>query len=496
MNDNTVKANQAGVDPKQKLVNDILYVIGAALFMAIGSLLTWGPFALNCLELGDDLRSSCRMIEQFTCSITMIGAGFLSFVRTRNLPNQASLCFVSLIAGLIMSLVSKYGIHAEIAYYFAVACIGLGEGMLFILWMEIIAKQSIHDMKKLLLIANILAGMTICCLALLPSRSLLPLIAFLLVPLVIVLTHVNLKGSPSTTGGRESAYSSCMAAGKGLVVPFLCVIVFFFVDSTIDLNWDANILTESFRIVLSQVARIAGTAIVAFIWFGLDRDITIPRLYVFSWPVLATIFVFASFIHETASSWVFVLMGETCGAVMSIMMIVLTVEQSRKYQINPQILYGIFAGIAYLTRPLFIPLLSNDFLSSIPEGVRAISMALLLVYLLTIPLFIIIRQELQTKREREMASADTIQMGCFLLAERRKLSPRQSEILCLLATGRDVPYIAKELSLAENTIRTYKKSLYVALGVHSQQELISLVEHVYEPSDSETPGNKSSSDVG
>ena len=49
-------------------------------------------------------------------------------------------------------------------------------------------------------------------------------------------------------------------------------------------------------------------------------------------------------------------------------MIVLTVEQSRKYQINPQILYGIFAGIAYLTRPLFIPLLSNDFLSSIPEG--------------------------------------------------------------------------------------------------------------------------------
>ena len=148
MNDNTVKANQAGVDPKQKLVNDILYVIGAALFMAIGSLLTWGPFALNCLELGDDLRSSCRMIEQFTCSITMIGAGFLSFVCTRNLPNQASLCFVSLIAGLIMSLVSKYGIHAEIAYYFAVACIGLGEGMLFILWMEVIAKQSIHDMKK------------------------------------------------------------------------------------------------------------------------------------------------------------------------------------------------------------------------------------------------------------------------------------------------------------------------------------------------------------
>ncbi len=46
----------------------------------------------------------------------------------------------------------------------------------------------------------------------------------------------------------------------------------------------------------------------------------------------------------------------------------------------------------------------------------------------------------------------------------------------LLARGRNAAYIEEELTLAHNTVKSYIKHVYAKLGVHSQQELIDLVE--------------------
>ena len=45
-----------------------------------------------------------------------------------------------------------------------------------------------------------------------------------------------------------------------------------------------------------------------------------------------------------------------------------------------------------------------------------------------------------------------------------------------LVVGRDVDRIADALGLSPNTVRSYRKSLYAALGVHGRQELLDLVE--------------------
>lgn len=44
-----------------------------------------------------------------------------------------------------------------------------------------------------------------------------------------------------------------------------------------------------------------------------------------------------------------------------------------------------------------------------------------------------------------------------------------------LAHGRDVPFIAEELTLSKNTIRTHVKNIFTKMSVHSKQELIDLV---------------------
>lgn len=61
-------------------------------------------------------------------------------------------------------------------------------------------------------------------------------------------------------------------------------------------------------------------------------------------------------------------------------------------------------------------------------------------------------------------------------ATRYGLSAREQEVFEMLARGRNRAYISKALVVSDNTTRTHMKNVYRKLGVHSQQELIDLVE--------------------
>lgn len=54
------------------------------------------------------------------------------------------------------------------------------------------------------------------------------------------------------------------------------------------------------------------------------------------------------------------------------------------------------------------------------------------------------------------------------------LTNRESQVLELLVKGRSSTFIAKELYLSTNTVKSYSKNLYTKLEVHSKQELIDL----------------------
>jgi PAS domain S-box-containing protein len=53
-----------------------------------------------------------------------------------------------------------------------------------------------------------------------------------------------------------------------------------------------------------------------------------------------------------------------------------------------------------------------------------------------------------------------------------RLTPRQLEILALLAEGQPVKSIARQLGLMETTVRNHIRLLFLALGAHSQLEAV------------------------
>ena len=71
---------------------------------------------------------------------------------------------------------------------------------------------------------------------------------------------------------------------------------------------------------------------------------------------------------------------------------------------------------------------------------------------------------------------DRIAECCQELGKRHHLTPREIEIFELLARGRNGSFIMEHFVVSRNTAKSHIKHIYTKLGVHSQQELIDLVE--------------------
>ena len=73
------------------------------------------------------------------------------------------------------------------------------------------------------------------------------------------------------------------------------------------------------------------------------------------------------------------------------------------------------------------------------------------------------------------ASEPGIDAACGRVASTYSLTPRESQVLLLLAQSRSRVFIQDELGLSDSTIKAHTAHIYQKLSVHSKQEVISLV---------------------
>lgn len=78
--------------------------------------------------------------------------------------------------------------------------------------------------------------------------------------------------------------------------------------------------------------------------------------------------------------------------------------------------------------------------------------------------------------DEQDARLPRIDMRCAELVGAHSLTPREAEVLALLARGRNAAYIQESLTISRNTVKSYVARVYSKLDVHSHQELIDLVE--------------------
>ena len=75
-------------------------------------------------------------------------------------------------------------------------------------------------------------------------------------------------------------------------------------------------------------------------------------------------------------------------------------------------------------------------------------------------------------------SADQLRLQCEAIANTYLLSKREAEVMFFLARGFKSSYVQKKLYISEGTAKTHIRHIYRKLDVHSQQELMRLVDTV------------------
>jgi DNA-binding CsgD family transcriptional regulator len=241
----------------------------------------------------------------------------------------------------------------------------------------------------------------------------------------------------------------------------------------------------------------------------INHDEDYLSFYRFIVPVLAIIIFFISFLSDGFALNLFTFLAFIC---FSFMMWAEFSELSRRYRISPILIFGFGRAAAVTAQFISIVVLEtlhiNRFFSLDGSVLSAFLILTMLLGYFLLPRDKAIREmsimdyESPTKVSgAPEASSEELRKGRFIarcehVANTYLLSSRETDVLYLLAKGRNAAYVAKKLFISEGTVHTHTWRIYRKMNVHAQQELMDLVDSYFVHDDGRVEKLARSSETG
>lgn len=237
-------------------------------------------------------------------------------------------------------------------------------------------------------------------------------------------------------------------------------------------------------VLISQFGGIAAAA-VFLVYFGTRAKPAPSLLFNVVFGILATGILFLPFMSSDYA----VTLNILAAAGWKLVMLALFYLVVTTYAHNcTKLLVGISLAYALPRFGLFIGQNVAQLLGvgSTADFVRTTAVAFFLLYLILMVIWMLNSHE-RKRAESQARAADELlgrfaqkqenvhKLRCDALAEEHGLTNRETDILNLLAQGRDLAFICETLFLSKNTVKSYQKTIYSKLNVHSKQEIIDLV---------------------
>ncbi len=210
--------------------------------------------------------------------------------------------------------------------------------------------------------------------------------------------------------------------------------------------------------------------------YGLSRK----RLGIFQlapWVIIACIAAYALYLcgPETLSPASLLTLG--CPMVFQVLLVVYFGKLASKGYFPPTVTFSVSMLCTYVGFAL------GDGLSLIYEAMPEPMSAplvhgtcLVCMLLLSIVLVPLVRQEfLLTKLMSDPVSKEKAELICEEIAAEFKLSPREAEILKMLAQGATTNRIAEKYVISPNTVNTHIKHIYDKTSIHNRADLVDYV---------------------
>lgn len=273
------------------------------------------------------------------------------------------------------------------------------------------------------------------------------------------------------------------AAFAGLAPVFACCLVVPLLQPLAGMMLQSQGMDAFSHALAWSLGEVAAGAALLVVWLACDLRADAVRLFRMAVPVVATVAVLFPFLGD--AYWpVFFVLSEVLRTMMLVAAIASCLEAALRAGIDAAVPYGALALLMF-TADLVGCALGPLIVSLTPDSTdRARLIGVLFAFVL-VAIFMVLyfmRRRGSGGEARATAPAGPPPADAapsarvFELAARFGLSPRETEVLALQARGRNVPFIAEELGVSPATVRSHVKRIHQALGVHTQQELIDLVE--------------------
>ena len=236
---------------------------------------------------------------------------------------------------------------------------------------------------------------------------------------------------------------------------------------------------------------VAATAITALVTGLTMRHPDPTAVYKGCLPAMLAILSLLPFFGEALGGLAGLVMI-TCYDVCGMVFLLFIVDRARTLRMSSYVLSSVYLGGSGLF--LVIGLSIGGVLGALSAD-YGLSLLTLLAFAAIYPLAIVLVVALRRAHPQDASSAaageggegapsadavptvdDALGAGVDAVAARFELTPREREILGYLARGRTAKFIAEELVISENTAWAHIKRVYAKTGVHSKQELMSVVE--------------------
>ena len=485
-----------------------LPVVGFGLFKA---LLDWTyssalSTASGTLPFVNDIRFS--LVASLAILVVTACLFVVSWKRPSLMPRRTAYVCMALLAGV--NLLSGLGLLGELPDAVGVALItgvyGLGSAVPNAVWLALIAVLPAGECLLVIAAAYLLAGLVSPIFAVLPGA-----VGCLAACVACVASIVLLARMPGETPRDQDAEKELSTASvrpvlvsvAGPLVVFLALeMVMGLVLSfqAVDAAGDGS--AAGAKTLATLAAYICLIVLVIRRRELPDIRLLFERLFPFFALALALL-PFTSSAYGTLFSAVLVFLQGMVGT--SVLFLLL--QSSREHGVP---IVACVAGVSFVARASILAGLVVGWTIGVADGVDATARVLMVAGAAMYAMSLVLVWSLKTRRSGGVSGVDVqaeqgageasgeaqgAQIGqaaqaadavdivdrpaafeetAARLAREHSLTAREEQVVALVACGRSAVYIAGELGIAPETVRSYLKSAYPKLGVHSKQELIDL----------------------
>lgn len=482
-----------------------LPVVGFGLFKA---LLDWTyssalSTASGTLPFVNDIRFS--LVASLAILVVTACLFVVSWKRPSLMPRRTAYVCMALLAGV--NLLSGLGLLGELPDAVGVALItgvyGLGSAVPNAVWLALIAVLPAGECLLVIAAAYLLAGLVSPIFAVLPGA-----VGCLVACVACVVSIVLLARMPGETPREQGAEKELSTASvrpvlvsvAGPLVVFLALeMVMGLVLSfqAVDAAGDGS--AAGAKTLATLAAYICLIVLVMRRRELPDIRLLFERLFPFFALALALL-PFTSSAYGTLFSAVLVFLQGMVGT--SVLFLLL--QSSREHGVP---IVACVAGVSFVARASILAGLVVGWTIGVADGVDATARVLMVAGAAMYAMSLVLVWSLKTRRSGGASGADaqaeqgvgeasgeaqgvegapaadavdvvdrpaSFEETAARLAREHSLTAREEQVVALVACGRSAVYIAGELGIAPETVRSYLKSAYPKLGVHSKQELIDL----------------------